>query len=260
MNKTLTKYNAIFGGGGVKGIAYLGALLALEQNGFIINRAGGTSVGSIIASLIVMGYKSTELIQIIKTTNLDNLFKPYQNNIKTTIKNKGKISNIAIYNFLKPFYIKKRCWYYHDLIKDNKPLLKVVTTQLKPFKQIIIPDDLNIINKYQFPIIDSIIMSSAYPFYFTPYKINKQIYIDGGIKQNINLNLFKDEKILTLAFTLSKNKQIYKKITNGYLINIDTNNIKTLNFKLNQQEIKNLIMQGYQTTLIWLQNEHKNHS
>ena len=58
-------YIGIFEGGGVKGIAHIGALRALEERGFFCKKASGTSVGAIIASLVVAGYSSIELTNIL---------------------------------------------------------------------------------------------------------------------------------------------------------------------------------------------------
>ena len=44
-------------GGGIRGIAHAGVLKALEDNNIKIDIIGGTSCGSIIASLYAMGYK-----------------------------------------------------------------------------------------------------------------------------------------------------------------------------------------------------------
>lgn len=263
MHKNITKYNAIFGGGGIKGIAYLGSISALEQYGFIINKAGGTSVGAIIASLLVMGYTSNDLINLLNQIKLDDFTKKSPvKNIKNIFINQGLISSKPLYDLLKPLYLKKHYWYYQDIIKNNASRLKVVTTLIKKSKpmiqEIIIPDDLKYLNFNQnkFPIIDSVIMSSTYPIYFSPYKLNNQIYLDGGLKEKINLTLFENEQILRLAFTLNKKvKEPYKKIKGGYLLQIDTKNIKTLDFKITKQEIKTLIENGYNTTLNWLQNE-----
>lgn len=263
MHKNITKYNAIFGGGGIKGIAYLGSISALEQYGFIINKAGGTSVGAIIASLLVMGYTSNDLINLLNQIKLDDFTKKsLVKNIKNIVINQGLISSKPLYDLLKPLYLKKHYWYYQDIIKNNDSRLKVVTTLIKKSKpmiqEIIIPDDLKYlnINQNKFPIIDSVIMSSTYPIYFSPYKLNNQIYLDGGLKEKINLTIFENEPILRLAFTLNKKvKEPYKKIKGGYLLQIDTKNIKTLNFKITKQEMKTLIENGYNTTLNWLQNE-----
>lgn len=59
--------NLVLEGGGVRGIAYAGALQALEENHIVdsIQRVAGTSVGSIIATLIAVGYTSGELKNIL---------------------------------------------------------------------------------------------------------------------------------------------------------------------------------------------------
>ena len=54
--------NLIFEGGGVKGIAYVGALEVLSEKGVVdqISRIGGTSAGAINAILIGLGYTFDE--------------------------------------------------------------------------------------------------------------------------------------------------------------------------------------------------------
>ena len=57
MNDKSQFKNLIFEGGGVKGIAYAGALMALEELGILANirRVGGTSAGAITATLLAAG-------------------------------------------------------------------------------------------------------------------------------------------------------------------------------------------------------------
>lgn len=50
------KLGLALSGGGIRGIAHAGALKALEDNGIKIDIIGGTSSGSLIASLYAMGY------------------------------------------------------------------------------------------------------------------------------------------------------------------------------------------------------------
>ena len=50
------KLGIALSGGGIRGIAHAGALKALEDNGIKIDIIGGTSSGSLIASLYAMGY------------------------------------------------------------------------------------------------------------------------------------------------------------------------------------------------------------
>ena len=67
--ETLMKYpfkNLIFEGGGVKGVAYVGALEALQERKILNNvkRVGGTSAGAINAVLIALGFTLKEIEEI----------------------------------------------------------------------------------------------------------------------------------------------------------------------------------------------------
>ena len=50
------KLGIALSGGGIRGIAHAGVLKALEDNGIKPDIIGGTSAGSLIASLYAMGY------------------------------------------------------------------------------------------------------------------------------------------------------------------------------------------------------------
>jgi NTE family protein len=64
--------NLVLEGGGVRGIAYVGAIKALEEENQMldIQNVAGTSAGAITASLIAVGYSSTELEKILGNLNL----------------------------------------------------------------------------------------------------------------------------------------------------------------------------------------------
>ena len=59
--------NRVFEGGGVKGIAYVGAMEALAERGIVdaIERVGGTSAGAINAVLVGLGYTPQETRDIL---------------------------------------------------------------------------------------------------------------------------------------------------------------------------------------------------
>ncbi len=65
--------NLVFEGGGVKGIAYAGALQELEKRGIIspIKKVAGTSAGAITASLVALGYRGDQAKEIITDTNFE---------------------------------------------------------------------------------------------------------------------------------------------------------------------------------------------
>lgn len=66
--------NLIFEGAGIRGIAYAGAIQALEENGVAenIEKVGGTSAGAISSLLFVLGYSSSEMDSIISETDFED--------------------------------------------------------------------------------------------------------------------------------------------------------------------------------------------
>ncbi|MBR3468060.1 MAG: patatin-like phospholipase family protein [Bacteroidales bacterium] len=59
--------NLVFEGGGVKGIAYVGALEVLDEKGILkdIQRVAGTSVGAMIAVMVGLRYTAEEMRQVL---------------------------------------------------------------------------------------------------------------------------------------------------------------------------------------------------
>ena len=66
--------NLIFEGGGVKGIAYVGALRQLQQRGVLekIQRVGGTSAGAINAVLLSTGHTLDETEKVLSNLDFNN--------------------------------------------------------------------------------------------------------------------------------------------------------------------------------------------
>jgi len=64
------KLDGIFSGGGSLGIAYVGALRAVQEQGFWFTRVAGTSAGSMVAALVAAGYESAELEWLLAPPDL----------------------------------------------------------------------------------------------------------------------------------------------------------------------------------------------
>ena len=58
------KIGLVLEGGGVRGVAHIGAIKALEENGIKIDAIGGTSAGSIVSALYAMGYTADEMFKL----------------------------------------------------------------------------------------------------------------------------------------------------------------------------------------------------
>ncbi|MBQ3641098.1 patatin-like phospholipase family protein, partial [bacterium] len=73
MGKNL-KYNCVFGGGGIRGLAYIGAMEALDELNIELHSLAGSSVGAVFAALYAVGYSKEEIKEFFFDFNL-NMFR-----------------------------------------------------------------------------------------------------------------------------------------------------------------------------------------
>ena len=74
------QYFCIFGGGAIRGLAYLGALNAMEELGVKIKSFAGSSVGAVFAVYAALGYTGNEFLELFDEVNFD-LFRDVQLNL-----------------------------------------------------------------------------------------------------------------------------------------------------------------------------------
>ena len=65
------KYTCIFGGGAVRGFAYIGAIKALQELKIKYDTIAGSSAGAIVATLLAVGYSDEEIKDILLKINFD---------------------------------------------------------------------------------------------------------------------------------------------------------------------------------------------
>jgi NTE family protein len=69
MNITLA-----LGGGGIRGLAHIGALRALENNGFTIKAIAGTSAGGLVGALYASGKSPAQIQEVVTSMDQKKLF------------------------------------------------------------------------------------------------------------------------------------------------------------------------------------------
>lgn len=202
-------------GGGLKGLAHIGALKALEELGIKIDFLSGTSSGSIFASFYAMGFSTDE----IKERTIENY------NILTQIK-KGPIvkagisyftSGIAKIEGLVPGEnienLIKNVAKEKDIVNMNQikipyaiATVDTISTKECIFlsKKFDLKDD-NIDYIYDAPIATATRASMSFPGIFTPCQYGKYNFIDGGTKDNLPVKILKDmgaDKTIALSFRI----------------------------------------------------------
>ena len=171
------KYTCLFGGGAIRGLAYVGTIRALEELGVEYDIIGGSSVGSIIATLVACGYKSYELENFFMKVNFD-LFKDIHLGFGQGFAlSKGEIFQ----DWLNELLNNKVEGVIGDKVtfRDITVPLIIITTDLKHFKtqefsKMVTPD---------FEVAQAIKISSSMPGLMAPYSYNNEMLADGDLQK-----------------------------------------------------------------------------
>ncbi|HYK72292.1 MAG TPA: patatin-like phospholipase family protein, partial [Pseudoneobacillus sp.] len=164
--------DGVFSGGGVKGIALIGAVAGIEQKGLTFNRVAGTSAGSIIAAFVAAGYKSEEIFNMMDEINLTDFLDARKAFILAPITKwillywrLGLYKGVALEKWIAAKLAARGIRTFRDL-PPNK--LRVIASDLTNGRLVILPDDLP---KYgiqieTFPVAKAIRMSCSIPYFF----------------------------------------------------------------------------------------------
>ena len=216
------KIDGVFEGGGVRGIAHVGAICALEKQGYKWERVAGTSAGAIIAALLAAGYSCAELKTIIsnvdyhqftKKTLLDKI--PFVGKGLNAWAKLGIYSNDFLEKWLEDLLHNKDIHNFSDL--SNPQNLKIIASDISNGKMVIFPDDLPNygFTNQDFSIAKAVRMSSTIPFYFEPVKWKTPKWkhpcymVDGGLLSNYPIWIFDSPNIPrwpTFGFHFVKNE------------------------------------------------------
>jgi len=193
--------NLVFEGGGVKGVAYVGALQALEERGVLeqVTRVGGASVGGINALLLSLRYTPEQVRRII--WKLD--FKTFLDDSWGVLRDTRR--------FLRSFGWYRgdffRAWAadliggragnpdatFNDLRQAGFRDLYLVGTNVSTgFSEVFSPE-----HTPRMRVADALRISMSIPFFFTAVRLmRRDLYVDGGLLRNFPVRLFDREKYL----------------------------------------------------------------
>lgn len=196
--------NLVFEGGGIKGIAYLGAMDVLEKKGILkdIVRVAGTSAGAINALLLGLGYTTREIRNIM--WELD--FKKFQDNKWSIFSNsynfftkygwyKGKFFMNWVEGLIEGKTGHKGCT-FRELNEMNygqfREIFFIGTNISTGFAEVF-----SYIHTPDMKIADAVRISMSIPFFFTACKGREgDIFVDGGVMENYPIKLFDREKYI----------------------------------------------------------------
>ncbi len=210
--KEKLKADAVFEGGGVKGIGLVGAVAVAEEKGYEWVNVAGTSAGAIVAALITAGYTAVELKQIMAELDY-NRFKdtglldrvPLAGPLASVIFEKGIYEGRFCETWMKELLRKKNVETFGDLMMDEykddqryRFKLRVIISDISRGRLMVLPQDVADfgIRPEDLNVAAAVRMSMSIPFFYEPVKLknmktNKTSYIvDGGILSNFPVWLF----------------------------------------------------------------------
>lgn len=283
MNESL-KYTCLFGGGAIRGVSYIGAIKAFEELGVDINALGGSSVGSIFAALLAVGYTSEELNKTFSKVNF-NLFRDISIGIEPLFAlSKGEVFLNWIRELIEiKFYGQNYNKGSNPAVtfKDLKKELVIITTDLsnfecKEFSKKETPD---------YEVASAIRISCCMPGLMKPIEYNNRLLVDGDLQKSWPMwklsNTLKNSSDRILEFRLEGYYEtndisgidyanaVYSCMTASstafvtdiygqkdrydYII-LNTGDIVIVDFNINEEKRKELIESGYKQTLEYFTN------
>ncbi len=215
--ETLDKVDAVFEGGGVKGIGLVGALETLEKRGVQLQNVVGTSAGAIVAALAAAGYSAEQLRAILqeldyrKFTDLSWTDRvPVIGPAWSVLRDKGLYQGAYFENWMRDLLLRspRKVRTFRDLHMDGEApgskyfyKLQVIAADLTRRKQLVLPWDIRDYGRdpEELDVAWAVRMSMSIPFFFEPVKIQDArgttcYIVDGGVLSNFPVDILDDDK------------------------------------------------------------------
>ena len=187
------KIGVVLSGGGAKGIAHIGILKAMEDEGLRPDFIVGTSMGSIIGGLYAIGYSANQLDSIIRQIDWDLVLsnnipfnyisfeeKEYYDRFLVSLSfEKGKFSlpSGIIEGQMLDQVLNHYTWPAKNYDNfDEFPIpFRCIATDVSTGKEIIYKDG---------PLSEALRASMAIPSVFTAADLDTTLAVDGGVLNN----------------------------------------------------------------------------
>ncbi|MDP2966341.1 MAG: patatin-like phospholipase family protein [Pelolinea sp.] len=212
MVKNVRYRNLVFKGGGVRGIAYMGALEALEEQGILqnIERVAGSSAGAIAATLASFRLPVSETVKLFDSLDLASV----PQNSKSSSK-EGKLPRLKNADNVRRL-IEKFGWYsssyFHKWLGEviasqcgRNPRATFIDFHLRGYRDLhVVADNLSrkrtdVFSYETTPnvaVADAVRLSMSIPLFFEAARFDGKefgkgdYYLDGGLFDNYPILLF----------------------------------------------------------------------
>jgi NTE family protein len=181
--KHKTTVSLVLGGGGARGLAHIGAIQWLSENGYTIKSIAGTSMGALVGGIYASGKLEayTEWVSTLDKIDILRLLDP-------AFGRSGFFKGDRIFSLLRKLV--------GDTSIEKLPLaFTAVATDLETGKEVWLR---------QGKLFDAIRASIAIPLIFTPFKYDHRQLLDGSLVNPVPIApTLNDTTDLTIAISLS---------------------------------------------------------
>ena len=200
-------------GGAIRALAHSAAIAAFEKESGIeclgkqLRGAAGTSMGSIMACLVLAGYSGKEMMELCLNIEFSKLVCTDTLSVESLIKDWGLNDGKLIETFIGLALAKKEipvdATFEEFCLLTNGKDLRVVATELDTSTSLIFSKD----TTPKMRVVDALIMSSTLPLFMIRRKTEGGKHIvDGGFLRNFPFDEFGSPST-TLGFYLASYEQ-----------------------------------------------------
>ena len=156
------KIGLALSGGGIRGVAHIGVLKALEEMGVTISCLSGTSAGSIVGALYAYGHSPDKILQTIHQVSFFRSVRPA-----------WTWAGLLTMEGMKTLLLKELP---HNSFEKLKIPLTVAATEIRLGEIHYFSDG---------ELVPAVLASCSIPAMFNPQSIRGGLYVDGGVLDNL---------------------------------------------------------------------------
>ena len=202
-------------GGGVKGIALVGAISVLEERGYGFRRVAGTSAGAIVGALVAGGLRAPDLREVMNTVDyrrfrdgdlLDHLGP--LGKATSVLVDEGIYRGEYLRGWLRDLLGDLGVRTFADLVVDDRGgsfpreqayRLVVMASDVSQGRLRRLPWDYRErygLDPFAVPVVDAVRASMSIPFFYEPVKLKDRLVgktcwlVDGGMLSNFPVDVF----------------------------------------------------------------------
>jgi NTE family protein len=170
---------AVFGGGGVKGMAHAGAWRAIQEAGLPVAELVGTSIGGLVAACLAGGHGWARLYELAAALKKQDI---------VTLNRWALLLN----GIRQPS------------VFQGEALREYIETVLpvRDFSELVLPVSMNAVDlesgrmvwfgaagRMDVPLVDAIYATCALPLFYPPAEIDGEFFVDGGVRDGLPIEL-----------------------------------------------------------------------